>query len=97
MSIHPQLQGDDDDGAPDVAHIMVMTAPTKALAIQPGDRLMIVEGPEAHKKFPFVLVSVSHKKIVLQLGNTNYTYRLVEGKPLTLKALERMKESRTPN
>jgi hypothetical protein len=96
MSVHPQLQ-DDDSNAPDVAHIMVMTAPTKALAIQPGDRLMIVEGPEAHKKFPFVLVSVSHKKIVLQLGNTNYTYKLLEGKPLTLKALQRMKENRTPN
>lgn len=97
MSVHPQLPGADDDGAPDEAHIMVMISPTKALAIKRGDRIMIVEGKEAHEKFPFVVFSVSHKKIVLQLGNTNYTYRLVEGKPLTVKALERMKESRTPN
>lgn len=92
---HPQIE--DDGDVPDMPHMVLQTGEGTGIAITPGCKLLIVEGPELHQRFPFVLHSVSHNKIVLQLANTNYTFKLTSGKPLTLEALKRMKENRTPN
>ena len=65
------------------------------LAVMPGSVVALVEDAEnKNKRFPMVLKSVRRDRIVFELQDTEYVYRLMEGKPLTAAAAERIAKNR---
>ncbi len=82
------------EAAPKAPHLVLITD-DGGLALPPGTRIILVEDAgDVTKQFPLILKSVHHKKLVFAVGNTDYEYRLVSGKPLTREAMQRMKQSR---
>lgn len=86
--------------APEGGHLALGTATGQKVAIPAGAELWIVEDPtRADSIFPMYLKSVSHKKIVFVMqdsegGITEYTYKLTAGKPRNAQALQRMAKNR---
>jgi hypothetical protein len=80
---------------PEGPFLALQTGETEWLPIPRGANFRIVEDIENDNKvFPMVLKSVRRDKIVFVVADTEYTFKLVSGKPLNKKALQRMQESR---
>ena len=59
-----------------------------ATAIPPGAGLFLIDDGDV---YPMFLRSVSVKRLVFTVGDTDYEYTLTKGKPLTREALKRMR------
>jgi len=74
---------------PTANHLALITDESGlATAIPPGAGLFLVDGGDV---YPMFLRSVSVKRLVFTVGNTDYEYTLTKGKPLTREALKRMR------
>ncbi|MGL4650006.1 MAG: hypothetical protein ACRC1H_11400 [Caldilineaceae bacterium] len=84
-----------ENEAPEGAFLAVRQGDMDWLAIMPGSLLAIVEDANnSNKRFPLVLKSVRRDRIVFTLQDTEYVYRLMEGKPLTAAAAQRIAKNR---
>lgn len=84
-----------ENESPEGAFLAVRHGDSAWLAVMPGTVIAIVEdATNKNKRFPMVLKSVRRDRIVFTLQDTEYVYRLTEGKPLTAAAAERMAKNR---
>lgn len=73
-------------------HLLAVNNKGAGLPILPGTALWLVASKT--EQFPFVLKSVRRDRIVFSMGDTEYTYRLTGGKPLTREAAQRIQKNR---
>lgn len=97
----PFMPTDKADGttAPSQPHLAMFTE-DGWVAIPEGAKVWLIEDAKVPTKiFPMLLLKVRHDKLVFGLvdangGRTEFTYKLVSGKPLNKQAMERMLQNR---
>lgn len=76
----------------DQPHLLAVNNKGAGLPILPGTALWLIAGK--NEQFPFVLKAVKRDRITFMLADTEYTYKLTGGKPLTRDAAQRMAKNR---
>lgn len=92
----PYKPSDLEEAGPDQPHLALLMDQSGArLAIRPGSSLWLVEDKsDASKIYPLVLKKVSVGKLVFQLGDVDYEYKLTTAKPKSKAAYQKLLANR---